>query len=176
MTEKKETLDLATIQARLGKARGRDYWRSLDELAGTPEFQDLLHREFPRQASEWHDVEGRRNFLKVMGASLALAGLGACTKQPTETIMPYVKAPENAIPGRPQLYATAYPVSGIAAGVLVESHLGRPTKVEGNPDHPASLGATDVVTQASVLDLYDPDRAQTIESFGEIRSYAAFLT
>jgi molybdopterin-containing oxidoreductase family iron-sulfur binding subunit len=175
MSEHKEKLDLAAVQTRLSNARGRDYWRSLDELAATEEFQDLLHREFPRQASEWEDVEGRRNFLKIMGASLALAGLGACTKQPTETIMPYVRQPENVIPGRPQFYATAYSVRGIASGVLVESHLGRPTKVEGNPGHPASLGATDVATQTSVLDLYDPDRAQTIEFLGEIRSYASFL-
>ncbi len=168
-------LDLASIQERLEKSRGRDYWRSLDEIAATDGFQDFLHREFPRQASEWLDDEGRRNFLKLMGASLALAGMSACTKQPTELIMPYVNAPESVIPGRPQFYATAFTLGGIATGVLMESHMGRPTKVEGNPQHPASLGATDVMTQASVLNLYDPDRSQTVNFLGEIRSYGSFL-
>ncbi len=118
---------------------------------------------------------GRRQFLKVMGASLALAGLTACTKQPTETIMPYVRQPEEVIPGRPLYFATAVPNSAIAMGVLVESHLGRPTKVEGNPDHPASLGATDAFAQASVLDLYDPDRSQTLTYLGDIRPWSGFL-
>src|SRR5713226_7761846 len=135
-------LDLAAIRARLAHSRGRDYWRSLEELADSEGFQDLLEREFPRQAAQWEDAAGRRNFLKVMGASLALAGLSACTRQPTETIMPYVRQPEEVIPGRPLFFATAVPNLAVAIGVLVESHLGRPTKVEGNPDHPASLGAT----------------------------------
>src|SRR5262249_4866331 len=121
------------------------------------------------------DVEGRRNFLKLMGASLALAGLGACTRQPTETIMPYVNQPEAVIPGRPLYFATAFPVSGVGRPILVESHMGRPTKVEGNPGHPASLGSTDAVTQASVLGLYDPDRSQTVTYLHEIKSYASFL-
>ncbi len=175
MSEQNQNLDLASIRTRLDAARGKNYWRSLDELAATEGFQDFLHREFPRQASEWEDVEGRRNFLKLMGASLALGGLSACTKQPTEVIMPYVNAPEALVPGKPLFYATAFTVSGIASGVLVESHMGRPTKVEGNPEHPASLGATDVMTQASVLNLYDPDRSQTLNFLGEIRSYSSFL-
>src|SRR5579863_1075700 len=110
-----------------------------------------------------------------MGASLALAGLSACTRQPTETIMPYVRQPEEVIPGKPLFFATAVPLAAVAAGVLVESHLGRPTKVEGNPDHPASLGATDVFAQASVLELYDPDRSQTLTYLGDIRPWSAFL-
>ncbi len=175
MSENNVNLDLASIRARLDGARGRDYWRSLEEIADTEGFQDFLHREFPRQASEWEDVDGRRNFLKLMGASLALAGLGACTKQPTEVIMPYVNAPEGLIPGRPMFYATAFTLSGVATGVLMESHMGRPTKVEGNPQHPASLGATNAMIQASVLNLYDPDRSQTVSSLGEIRSYGSFL-
>ena len=168
-------LDLASIRNRLDAAKGPHYWRSLDEIAGTEGFQEFLHREFPRQASEWEDVEGRRNFLKLMGASLALAGLGACTRQPTELIMPYVNQPEAVIPGRPLYFASAFTVSGVARGVLVESHMGRPTKIEGNPEHPASLGSTDAVTQASVLGLYDPDRSQTVTNLHEIKSYASFL-
>ena len=105
-------------------------------------------------------MEGRRNFLKLMGASLALAGLTACTRQPTEHIMPYVRQPEELIPGKPLFYATAMTLGGVANGVLAESHEGRPTKIEGNPEHPATLGACDLFSQASVLGLYDPDRAQ----------------
>ena len=97
-----------------------------------------------------------------MGASLALAGLTACTRQPTEHIMPYVRQPEELIPGRPLFYATATTLNGVANGVLVESHEGRPTKIEGNPEHPATLGACDAFSQASVLQLYDPDRSQTV--------------
>src|SRR5258708_7264797 len=113
-------LNLPSIQTKLEQG----YWRSLDELAATAGFKDFLHREFPRQASEWVDTdgEGRRNFLKIMGASLALAGLSACTKQPTEYIMPYVDAPEQLVPGKPLFYATAFPVSGVANPVLIETH------------------------------------------------------
>ena len=160
-------------------AGGREYWRSLDDLAASPEFQDLLAREFPRQAVGWSDdedpVAGRRNFLKLMGASMALAGLTACTRQPTEHIMPYVRQPEELIPGRPLFFATATTLGGVATGILAESHEGRPTKIEGNPDHPASLGACDAFSQASVLQLYDPDRSQAITLEGEIRSWGAFL-
>lgn len=175
MSEQNEPLNLTSIQNKLEQAKGSGYWRSLDELASLDGFKEFLHREFPRQASEWIDDEGRRNFLKIMGASLALAGLSACTKQPTEYITPYVETPENLIPGKPMFYATAFPVSGIANPVLVESHEFRPTKVEGNPEHPASMGAADVPTQASILGLYDPDRLQAVTYIGEIRTYASFL-
>jgi MoCo/4Fe-4S cofactor protein with predicted Tat translocation signal len=169
-------LDLAAIRARLDASRGREYWRSLEELADSDGFQELLEREFPRQAAEWKDdAAGRRQFLKVMGASLALAGLSACTRQPTETIMPYVRQPEEVIPGKPLFFATAVPMTAVALGVLVESHLGRPTKIEGNPGHPASLGATDAIAQASILDLYDPDRSQTLTYLGDIRPWSSFL-
>ena len=170
-----EELNLQSVQKKLEGKTGRAFWRSLDELSAKAGFQEFLHREFPRQAGEWLDDEGRRNFLKIMGASLALAGLGACTKQPVEYVMPYVQAPEKLLGGKPLYYATAFPVSGIANPVLVETHEFRPTKVEGNPEHPASLGATDVPTQASVLGLYDPDRLQTLNYIGEIRSYTSFL-
>jgi len=173
--ESSDLMNLASIQNKLEQAKGSGYWRSLDELASRDGFKEFLHREFPRQASEWLDDEGRRNFLKIMGASLALAGLSACTKQPTEYILPYVETPEHLIPGKPLFYATAYPVRGIANPVLVETHEFRPTKVEGNPEHPASMGAADVPTQASILGLYDPDRLQTVNFIGEIRSYSSFL-
>src|SRR6476646_3789642 len=133
MSESQKKLDLSAVRARLDSARGREYWRSLDELAATPEFRDLLEREFPQQAIGWSDDEdaaqGRRNFLKLMGASLALAGLTSCTRQPTEHIMPYVRQPEELIPGRPLFFATATALNGIANGVLAESHEGRPTKI-----------------------------------------------
>ncbi len=166
-------MDFASIRSRLAGAEGRLYWRSLSELSDSQEFRDYLHREFPAQASEWNDPKGRRNFLKLMSASLALAGVGACTRQPPEEIVPYVRQPEDLVPGRPLFFASAIPISGIARPVLVESHMGRPTKIEGNPDHPASLGAADAVTQAAVLGLYDPDRAQTLTHRGEVRTWSA---
>jgi molybdopterin-containing oxidoreductase family iron-sulfur binding subunit len=175
MNEQSDSLNLASIRTKLEQAKGAGYWRSLDELTSAEGFKEFLHREFPRQASEWIDDEGRRNFLKIMGASLALAGLSACTRQPTEYTMPYVEAPEQLVPGKPLFYATAFPVSGIANPILVETHEFRPTKVEGNPDHPASQGSTDVPTQASILGLYDPDRLQTVNYIGEVRSYPSFL-
>ena len=121
------------------------------------------------------DPVQRRTFLKLMGASLALAGAGACTRQPLEKIVPYVRQPEDIIPGRPLYYATAMTIGGVASGLLVESHEGRPTKIEGNPDHPDNLGATDVFAQAAVLDLYDPDRARAVTNLGEIRPWPSFL-
>jgi molybdopterin-containing oxidoreductase family iron-sulfur binding subunit len=169
-------MNFSAIRSRLAGSEGRLYWRSLGELADTPEFREYLHREFPEQASEWNDPKGRRDFLKLMSASLALAGVGACTRQPPENIVPYVRQPEEMIPGRPLFFASAIQFSGVAAPVLVESHMGRPTKIEGNPEHPASLGATDAFTQASVLDLYDPDRAQTITFRGDVQPWSAFLT
>jgi molybdopterin-containing oxidoreductase family iron-sulfur binding subunit len=117
----------------------------------------------------------RRELFKFVGASLALAGATACTRQPTEKIVPYVRQPEEIVPGKPLFYATAMTVGGFATGLLVESHMGRPTKVEGNPLHPASLGGTDAFAQAAVYSLYDPDRSQTILSLGEIRPWSAFL-
>jgi molybdopterin-containing oxidoreductase family iron-sulfur binding subunit len=180
MSESPEKLNLAAIRARLEKARGREYWSSLEELAATPGFKELLDREFPQQAIGWSEdedsVEGRRNFLKLMGASLALGGLAACTRQPTEQITPYVRQPEDLIPGRPLFYATGMTLHGVAKGVLAESHEGRPTKIEGNPEHPGTLGAADAFLQASVLGLYDPDRLQNPLYNGEIRPWSDFYT
>ncbi|HXE89463.1 MAG TPA: TAT-variant-translocated molybdopterin oxidoreductase [Terriglobales bacterium] len=168
-------LELNEVRACLQAARGPHYWRSLEELAATPQFTDLLHREFPRHATEWDNALSRRRFLEVMAASLALAGLSGCTRQPTETIVPYVRQPEEFVPGKPLFYATAMTLSGVALPLLAESHMGRPTKIEGNPEHPASLGATDIYAQASVLGLYDPDRSQTLRNLGEVRPWTSFL-
>src|SRR5262249_57604400 len=104
-----------------------------------------------------------------MTASLARAGLGACTRQPEEHIVPYVKQPERIVFGQPLFFATAMPLGGFGVGVVAESHEGRPTKVEGNPAHPASLGATDVAAQGSVLGLYDTDRSKVRTRAGQIR-------
>ncbi len=168
-------MDSSPIRSRLAGSHGRMYWRSLGELADTLEFREYLHREFPEQASEWNDPKGRRQFLKLMTASLALAGVSACTKQPAEEIVPYVRQPEDLVPGRPLFFASAVPFSGVAHPVLVESHMGHPTKVEGNPEHPGSLGATDTFTQAAILGLYDPDRAKAVTSRGEISGWGSFL-
>ncbi len=168
-------MDLSSIRRRLASLEGRAYWRSLEEAAETDEFQQYLRHEFPAQAAQFTDPVARRQFLKLMGASLALAGVSACTKQPEERIVPYVRQPEEIVPGRPLSFATAMPLSGIGSPVLVENHMGRPTKVEGNPEHPASLGATDAFAQASVLSLYDPDRAQAVRFRGEVRTWGQFF-
>ncbi len=167
--------DIQALRAKLHGTRGRTYWRSLEDVAGTPEFKEFLHREFPQNASEWLDPVGRRGFLKLMGASMALAGVSACTRQPSEDIVPYVRQPEELIPGKPLFFATAMPFAGSGVGLLVESHEGRPTKIEGNPDHPSSLGATDLFAQAAILGLYDPDRSQVLTHLGEIRPFEAFV-
>ncbi len=141
---------------------GPVYWRSLDELADTPEFRRLLADEFPGLAEELErgGLRGtRRQFLKLMGASFALAGLTGC-RWPKENIVPATRQPGNRIPGVPVSYATAYELSGVATGVLVTSYDGRPIKIEGNDKHPFSRGKTNAWMQASLLDLYDPDRSQ----------------
>ncbi|HEY7186862.1 MAG TPA: TAT-variant-translocated molybdopterin oxidoreductase [Vicinamibacterales bacterium] len=168
--------DIQALRTKLEGTRGRDYWRSLEAVSETTEFKEFLHREFPQNASEWLDPVGRRSFLKLMSASLALAGVSACTRQPDEAIIPYVRQPEEIVPGKPLFFATAMPFAGSGVGLLVESHEGRPTKIEGNPDHPSSLGATDLYAQAAILGLYDPDRSQTLTHLGEIRSFDAFAS
>jgi MoCo/4Fe-4S cofactor protein with predicted Tat translocation signal len=173
---KKGKLDLAAVRAEINKVNGPEYWRSLEELAGSPDFQEALHREFPKGASEWVDTVSRRGFLKVMGASMALAGMTGCVRLPLEPIVPYVRQPEDVIPGRPQFYATAMTLGGYASPLLVESHMGRPTKIEGNDRHPASMGGTDIFAQAHILGLYDPDRSQSVVSLGDQRSWQSFVT
>jgi molybdopterin-containing oxidoreductase family iron-sulfur binding subunit len=155
---------------------GPAYWRSLDELAETPEFRQWVEKEFPSGASEFFDPVTRRNFVKIMSASFLLAGLGATgCRRPTENIYPFAKMPENYIHGVPQFFATAMPSRRSAVPLVVKSSDGRPTKVEGNPDHPDSNGSTDPFAQASVLSLYDPDRAQRYALNGSLSSKSAAL-
>jgi molybdopterin-containing oxidoreductase family iron-sulfur binding subunit len=170
---------------------GKKYWRSLEELADTPVFREFVAREFPQQAEGWNDPFERRTFLKLMGASLALAGLSGCVFQPPEKIVPYVKQPEEHVPGKALFFATAAPLFGAATPVIVRSNEGRPTKIEGNPDHPNNRpvevegadpyrdprgsSATDIFAQASILSLYDPDRSQTLTFREDIRTWTAFV-
>jgi molybdopterin-containing oxidoreductase family iron-sulfur binding subunit len=135
------------------------YWRSLGELENTPEFQDILAREFPEGITEAPDDVSRRGFLSAVAASVALAGLTSCRK-PVTKILPFNKRPEGYKPGLPQFYATTVTRQGIGLGLLVKSSDGRPTKIEGNPDHPSTLGGSDLQLQAELLQLYDPNRSR----------------
>ncbi|MGB7309858.1 MAG: TAT-variant-translocated molybdopterin oxidoreductase [Candidatus Acidiferrales bacterium] len=176
------SIDLAAARAKLEREGGKKLWQSLEQLSDTPEYRKFLENEFPvipakpELANKVATSDGvdRRDVLKLMAASAAMAGLGACTKLPTEKIVPYVHPPEEIIPGRPLFYATSIPQSGVAAGVLVESHMGRPTKMEGNPEHPGSLGGTDVFTQGSILNMYDPDRSQVVLNEGRVSTWEDF--
>ncbi|MBB3189665.1 TAT-variant-translocated molybdopterin oxidoreductase [Halomonas cerina] len=167
--------DLQQIRQRLSHARGPQYWRSLEELAESEAFGRFLHQEFPRLGAVWEAPLDRRGALKLMAASLALAGLTACGRQPPEFIVPYVNMPEGQVPGVLRDYATSHLVGGYAHGVLARSHQGRPVKLEGNPQHPATLGACDIFSQASVLSLYDPDRAAAVMHRGNIAGYDDWL-
>src|SRR5262249_21954490 len=167
-----ERIDVAQVRSKLEELRGREYWRSLEELARTEEFAEHAEREFRVPIDSSID---RRQLLTLMGASMALAGLTGCTRQPAEKILPYGRHPEELAAGQPLYYATAHVLGGYARGVLAETHNGRPTKIEGNELHPASLGATDALAQASILSLYDPDRSQTLTRLGEIRPWSALL-
>jgi MoCo/4Fe-4S cofactor protein with predicted Tat translocation signal len=169
-------LTLAEVRAKLDGKTGRRFWKNLDELADKPEFHALLQEEFPRQAGagEWVDAVSRRGFLKVMGASLALAGLAGCTKQPDEPIFPYIRQPEDLILGRPMYFATAFPFPTGAMPVLIKSDSFRPIKVDGNPEHPVSKGKSDAMTQGTLLDLYDPDRSQHVLHRGETAGWGEF--
>ncbi len=176
MPSKDRHINFALIRDRVLSRQGKEYWRSLEEFSGTDEFREFVEREYPQHAEEWDDPVERRTFLKLMGASLALAGLSGCVYQPPETIVPYVTQPEEFVPGKPLFFATAFTLGGIATGLLAKSNEGRPTKLEGNPDHPASLGATDLFAQASLLTLYDPDRSQSPSYRETERPWTSFLT
>ncbi|MBV8101799.1 MAG: TAT-variant-translocated molybdopterin oxidoreductase [Verrucomicrobia bacterium] len=160
--------------------RGVTQWGSLEQLTDSPEFKRWSGREFPDGASELADPLERRQFLKLMGASLALMGVTGCYRPPEEKIVPYLEQPEFLISGRPLYFATAMPFNGSATGLLVTSNEGRPTKIEGNSGHSLSLGATSVFEQAALLTLYDPDRSKTITHNGQIETWeqliAAWLT
>lgn len=181
-TENKTTYaadDLDAIRDQLANTSGPEYWRSLEEVAQTDTFKSYIHNEFHVEgdASQALGSVSRRNFLQVMGASLALAGVtSGCARQPDESIFPYVRQPEEFIPGKPTYFASTHVNGGYAHGVLVESHMGRPTKIEGLPGHPASLGRTNAQTQASVLDMYDPDRTKTVQRNGVVDSWDNFVT
>ena len=155
--------------------KGKNYWRSLDQLADTPEFQEFLHREFPENASELISSVSRRKFLTLMGASIAFAGLAGC-RRPVEKIVPYVTAPENIVPGNPKNFATTMPLGLSAYGLLVESHEGRPTKIEGNELHPSAFGKSNILTQASILGLYDPDRSNSPLQNGDQKTWDDFIS
>ncbi len=174
-----EAPEAAELRARLAGVRGADFWRELDRLAAEPALRGLLEREFPALFARSGpgpagDNLGRRELLRLMGASLGVMGLAACTRQPDERILPFARAPEYLVPGKPLYFATAFALGGSATGVLVESHMGRPTKIEGNPEHPSSLGATDAQAQAAILSLYDPDRSHSCLRAGQIGTWNAF--
>ena len=160
---------LSQFQRKLAPRTGRAYWRGLEELAESAEFRRFVEEEFPhlREHAQAGLVD-RRQFLTVLAASLAAVSMNGCTRQPPEEIVPRVRAPEYMIPGKPLYYASSFDFRGVAQPVLVESHEGRPTKIEGNPEHPASRGATSAITQASILSLYDPDRAKVVTHKGLI--------
>ncbi len=171
-----EKLTLAKVREKLAGQTGRRFWKNLDELAATPEFDTLMQEEFPRQAmqGEWVDAVSRRGFLKVMGASLAMAGLAGCTKQPDEPIYPYIRQPEDLVLGRPMYFATAHPFPTGALPILVKSDAFRPIKLEGNPDHPVVKGKSDPITQGTLLGLYDPDRSHEVRYKGFVGEFGVF--
>jgi molybdopterin-containing oxidoreductase family iron-sulfur binding subunit len=170
----KPALSVADVKSRLDGKSGRAYWRCLDELSDDPKFERLLEREFPQQAPRDMAPLARRDFLKLMGASLALAGVTGCAFQPQEEIVSQVKGNDDQVPSMPQFYATAMTMSGYALGLLAESNSGRPTKIEGNPQHPSSLGATDIWAQAEILSMYDPERAQEIRKLNANATWEDF--
>jgi MoCo/4Fe-4S cofactor protein with predicted Tat translocation signal len=155
---------------------GNATWRSLEELEQSESINEWLHREFPKGAESWgSDQTHRREFLRLMAASMALAGIGGCNRRPEEKIVPTSHVPEYS-PHQTLQYATAMPMTGGAQGLLVTSRDGRPLKIEGNPQHPASLGSTDVFAQAAVLELYDPDRSRVVLNHQQVSSWPDFLT
>ena len=167
-------MTLAAVREELKAVKGKRYWRSIDELADTPDFQAAVEKEFPNAAQEWVDPVSRRGFMKLMGASMALAGLAGCAKQPDEPIYPYVKAPEDLILGKPMYFATAHPFVTGAVPLLVKTDQFRPIKIDGNPEHPYNQGSSDPFTQGTLLDLYDPDRSKHVTFRGEDREWAEF--
>jgi len=156
------------------KLNGKEYWKNIDQFADTPEVKQLLQEEFPGNAEDISDPVSRRKFLGLMSASLAFAGLASC-RRPVEKIVPYVQAPENIVPGVPKYFATTATRGAHAYGMLVESHEGRPTKIEGNELHPSSMGKSNTYLQAEILNLYDPDRAKDVTHDGSDSSFAEFV-
>lgn len=155
------------------EVKSPNYWKSLNELAKNEEYKKYTENEFPENATELKDQVSRRSFLRVMGASIALAGFASC-RRPVQKILPYTEQPEDVIPGTPLYYASAMPFQGNLSGIVVENHEGRPTKIEGNKLHPDSVGSTNKFQQAAVLQLYDPDRSKYVRHNGERSSYSSF--
>ena len=170
-----KTTSFAQTRKKILSQSGKEYWRSVEEYADSPEWEDRIKGEFPLEVENWDDSLSRRNFIKVMGASLALAGLSGCVIQPPEKIVPYVTQPEDVLPGKPLFFATSMPLGGTALGLLVKSYDGRPVKIEGNPLHPQSLGATDIYAQGELLGMYDPDRSQETLYRGNPKSWQDFV-
>ena len=168
--------NFALMRDKILSQSGKDYWRSVDEFVDAPEFEEFVKREYPVHSEDWDKAVSRRTFVKLMGGTLALAGLSGCVIQPAEKIVPYVRPEEDLLPGRPLFFATAMTVGGIATGLLAKSFDGRPIKLEGNPGHPGSLGATDAWAQASLLDMYDPDRSQEVSFRGSPTTWQNFIT
>src|SRR5688572_19034767 len=175
MPSKDISKNFASMREKILSENGKEYWRSIDELAETPEFEEFVKREYPLHSEDWSSEFNRRTFVKLMGGTLALAGLSGCVIQPPEKIVPRVRDVEDMLPGKPLFFATAMTLGGVATGLLAESYEGRPIKLEGNPEHPGSLGATDVLAQASLMDMYDPDRSQQITYRGSQRTWQNFM-
>jgi MoCo/4Fe-4S cofactor protein with predicted Tat translocation signal len=163
-------LDFDTNSGPTGAGDAPDQFQSLEQVFGSPEFERMMKDEFPEDAAEWLDPVSRRNFLALSGASVALAAAAGCNPSlkpaSQKKIIPYVKKPEQITPGIPLFYPTALTLGGVALGVIVKCVEGRPIKVEGNPAHPGSLGGTDIFAQATILDVYDPDRSKGITEKG----------
>lgn len=158
-----------------GVEHGPGYWRHAGEFAGDVPQDAEKHQEFDNPSAEFLDPAGRRNFMKVMGASMMMAGLTSCARQPEEKIVPYVKPPEESVPGRFEYFATAIPHGGYGVGALAASYEGRPTKLEGLAEHPASLGASSIHGQSALLDLYSPDRLESISRAGTMATWNQFV-
>src|SRR5579862_9036890 len=167
-------LTMTQVRSRLNGKSGKQYWRCLEELAETPEFMDFLVDEVPQQTRALSAGLDRRQFLTLAGASLALAGMSGCRFLPDAKVVPYVSQPEDLTPGLPLTFATSILRGGYATGVLATSREYRPVKLEGNPEHPASLGAIDTYTTAELLGLYDPDRSQTVMEEGKLSDWGRF--
>ena len=172
LTGMQAAFDPDAARERLAATRGPVYWRSLEELADSEGFRRWLRQQNPKLGEAL--LMDRRGFLKLLGASLALAGLAACSHPPQTEIVPYVHKPIGQVDGLPRYFATVLTREGYAQGVLVADHQGRPTKAEGNPEHPASLGGTDIFAQAAILQLWDPDRSQSIRHRGVTSTWDDF--
>jgi molybdopterin-containing oxidoreductase family iron-sulfur binding subunit len=168
--------NFALMRDKILSQSGKEYWRSVDEFIDAPEFGEFVKREYPVHSEDWDNAVSRRTFVKLMGGTLALAGLSGCVIQPAEKIVPYVRAEQDQLPGKPLYFATAMSIGGVATGLLAKSFDGRPIKLEGNPIHPGSLGATDAMAQASLLEMYDPDRSQEVSFRGSPKTWEGFMS